>query len=412
MKNTKLLRLLVAFACALGLWIYVVSVVAPENDMTISGIPVTFSGEEMLRSNYGLMLSNVQPETVSVKFHGSRSDLKQLLNNRSEITAVIDVSRFTSVRDYSASYSISLPALVQNKAISSTDQSPKTVKFTVSELSMQAVEVKGVFMGTVAEGYAAGEPVFEADSIVVSGLSDAVSNVAYAQVILDGDNLSSDLISEASFTLVDASGHAVETKNLSTNIDVIGVQMPVYPIRTLPLRVNVLAGGGASLSDAEVDVTPETVKVYGDAALFESLQAITATDVNLQELYEDQTVTQKLILPHGIFAVDDSQTFTVSVHFNQGLAMETYRIERPIYENLAAGVDVADPSHAFSVTLRGSEESMGEVVQDQLVIYVDLSGMTRAGTYDAPIRIAGVPDGVGIVGETTVEVQLVAHNAS
>ena len=412
MKKTNLIRLLVAFACALSLWVYVVTVVAPENDMTISGIPVTFVGEETLRSNYELILTNVQPETVSVKFHGSRSDLKQLLNNRSEIYASIDVSKFTSVRDYSASYSIVLPASVQSRAISLTDQSPKTVKFSVSELASQAVEVKGVYLGTVADGYAVGDPIFEADSVLVSGLSEAVATVEYAQVVLEGDRISSDLSGEMTFTLVDSEGHAVESKDLSTNIETIGVRLPVYPIRTLPLRVNILAGGGASSEDVEVEVTPETVRVYGEAALFDDLMAITAADVDLSLLFDDRTYTQKLVLPHGIYAVTPDQTITVSVHFKEGLLTETYRVGRPVYENLSEGVDVVESSRAFSVTLRGTEEALREVNQEKLMIFADLSGITQPGTYEVPMRVVGIPDGVGAVGEMLLEVQLVTHSAS
>ena len=412
MKKDKLLQLLVAFACALSLWIYVVTVVAPENDMTISGIPVTFVGEESLRSNYGLMLTGVQPETVSVKFHGSRSDLKQLLNNRGEISASIDVSKFTSVRDYSASYSIVLPASVQNRAISLTDQSPKTVKFTVSEIATQAVEVKGVYLGTVADGYAVGDPIFDADSIVVSGLSEVVDRVEYAQVVLDGEKIAADLTGEMAFTLVDADGQAIESKDLSANIETIGVRLPVYPIRTLPLRVNVLAGGGASSEDVEVEVTPETVRIYGESSLFDDLTAITAADVDLSLLYEDRTYTQKLVLPHGIFAAVPNQTVTVSVHFKEGLLTETYRVGKPIYENLAPGIDVVEPTHSYSVTLRGAEEAMGEVDPDQLMIYADLSGISQAGTYEVPMRVVGVPVGVGVVGTMLIDVEVVAHSAA
>ena len=66
MQNKKWLSLLCAIVVSLGLWVYVVTVENPEGSITIYNIPVTFSGEDLLREDYDLLItvSNVAAGVV------------------------------------------------------------------------------------------------------------------------------------------------------------------------------------------------------------------------------------------------------------------------------------------------------------------------------------------------------------
>ena len=47
MKRSKLITMAISLLAAICLWAYVVTVVNPDGDTIISGIPVTFSGQEV-----------------------------------------------------------------------------------------------------------------------------------------------------------------------------------------------------------------------------------------------------------------------------------------------------------------------------------------------------------------------------
>ena len=51
MKRSKLITMAISLLAAICLWAYVVTVVNPDGDTIISGIPVTFSGQEVLRED-------------------------------------------------------------------------------------------------------------------------------------------------------------------------------------------------------------------------------------------------------------------------------------------------------------------------------------------------------------------------
>lgn len=106
------------------LWVYVMTVVNPDVDLTIGNIPVTFSGAEVLREDHGFVITGDYQEFVSVHFYGKNADLKTLDQHKDELKAVIDVSKVRSTKDYTMSYDITLPSAVSASSITKMDKSP------------------------------------------------------------------------------------------------------------------------------------------------------------------------------------------------------------------------------------------------------------------------------------------------
>ena len=46
--KSKVIRILLSLALALGIWLYVVTVIKPESEVTIQGIPIMLEGENTL----------------------------------------------------------------------------------------------------------------------------------------------------------------------------------------------------------------------------------------------------------------------------------------------------------------------------------------------------------------------------
>ena len=157
MKRSKLITMGISLLAAICLWAYVVTVVNPDGDTIISGIPVTFSGQEVLREDQGLIIKGDYDDMVSVHFYGKNTDLKKLEQYKDEITAVVDVSKVRSVKEYQLSYQLTLPNAVQASAVQVTDRNPSVITIQVEKLARREIEVRGDFSGVeIAEGYLAG----------------------------------------------------------------------------------------------------------------------------------------------------------------------------------------------------------------------------------------------------------------
>ena len=103
------------------LWFYAVTVVNPDDTITIGGISVQFEGTEALTSQ-GLMLSGGDSTKVSIKVSGRRSDLKEL--NNETVTAIADVTRIAASGSYQLSWSVVWPSTVATGDISETSRAP------------------------------------------------------------------------------------------------------------------------------------------------------------------------------------------------------------------------------------------------------------------------------------------------
>ena len=114
MKRSKLITMAISLLAAICLWAYVVTVVNPDGDTIISGIPVTFSGQEVLREDQQLVIKGDYTDMVSVHFYGKNTDLKKLEQYKDEISAVVDVSKVRSAKEYQLTYQLTLPNAVKS----------------------------------------------------------------------------------------------------------------------------------------------------------------------------------------------------------------------------------------------------------------------------------------------------------
>ena len=400
MQKSKLLDMAIAVVCAIALWLYVVTVVTPEDDLTINEIPVTFVGESELRSEYGLIISNRSDTTVTVKFHGSRAALRQLSNDRGNIVATLDVSGYTAEREYSATYNVTLPYSMQDNSVTVSDRSPRTIRFTVEKLQTKTIPVKGVFDGTTAEGFFADEPRFDQDMITVTGPADEVEPISYAQVVIGGDAVSETLEQREPFTLIDEAGEPVRSADLTTDSPDVGVTVRIFTTKEVPLTYTLLPGGGAEEEDAAVTLSPETVTLTGEAADLASVTEIGLGEIDLSDLKDGDTLTLPFTLPRKT-SYNGALTARATVTFNE-LQTVVIPMPEPEITGLAEGMGAVVQSELPEVTLRGRE--IGD--DPAVTAVIDLSPYSATGSYTVPVTVTPEDETLGAVGEYTVTVEL------
>lgn len=404
MQRRKILDIVIALLCAVLLWIYVVTVVTPEDDLTIYDIPVVFVGESELRSEYNLILSNQSATAVTVKFHGSRAALRQLREERDNITVTLDVTGYTTEREYSATYTVKLPSALQDNSITVTDRSPRTIQFTVEKRMTKTVPVKGVFDGTTAEGFAAGELRFDQDSITLTGPADEVERVSYAQVVVGGADVSETIDTRVSYTLIGADGEPIYSENITTDAADIGVQVPIQTEKTVPLTVTLVSGAGAAESNTTVTIEPQELTLSGEASVLAEIEAIDLGALELALIPDGTLVQLPISLPEGAQAQEAATVASVRVRYS-GLATQDVPVSEIAVTGLASGMSAVLEQTELTVTLRGESARMAQESEWDVSASVDLTEYLTAGSYTVPVTIR-TPDGVGAVGEYTVTVEL------
>ena len=185
MQKSKILAFLLALVVSIVLWFYAVTVVNPDDTITISGISVQFEGTEALTSQ-GLMLTGGDSTKVSIKVSGRRSDLKEL--NNETVTAIADVTRIAASGSYQLSWSVVWPSTVATGDISETSRAPSRISVTVSDIKENPeVPIELEYTGEPKTGYMIDKSnlTLGTQSISVRGPAEEVNKIARAVVRVD-----------------------------------------------------------------------------------------------------------------------------------------------------------------------------------------------------------------------------------
>ena len=86
--DSKYFYMFISLALSIGLWMYITSIEEIVQQNTYNGIPVVFVGEDSIRQNRGLIISEVDTTSVRVKITGNSRALSKF--NAGDLQAVIE----------------------------------------------------------------------------------------------------------------------------------------------------------------------------------------------------------------------------------------------------------------------------------------------------------------------------------
>ena len=404
MKKNKILSILLSLLIAFGLWIYVVSTVTTDDSQWVNNIPVTFINEDGLFSDRNLTLKEGRDATVNLKFYGSRQALSKL--NNTNVTVCVDLSQVTAPGEWNLVYETQLPETVNENDISIESRSKATIHIEVDKLETKSVEVRAVFNGDVAENYVP-EPIkLEYETIDISGPKELVAKVSYALVTLERTNLTKSVSDLLAYTLMDSEDNPVESDEIKCPVDKIGVEMPVYMVKEVPLMLDLIDGGGASKDHAVVTYDPQSVTIKGDPEALEGLNSITLGSIALSDVQTSVTKEFNVVIPDGMTNLT-GETASVKVEL-KNLKTKTFQVTNIELTNRPADYSVTIGTKSLQVQVRGYESEINELVSSNIRAVADLSVVgTAKGQYLVPVEI--YVDGfsnVGAMGDYSVLVTI------
>lgn len=409
MHNRKWLSMLLALLVSFGMWVYVVTVENPEDSRTLSNVPVVFTGEDLLREDYELLITqdNV-PSGVSLTFYGKLSDLNKLTENKSEISVNIDVSNIRNAREYPFTYDIydiNLPAAVSAQNLSLVDREPNNVILTVEKLEKKSIQVKVLTEVDIVPGYTADRLVQNYTEIEIVGPKDAVDQVQYAQAVLKRENVDQTINSVLTYQLIDNNGEAIENSEITSDVTEIEVTLPILMYKDVPLEAPVIDGGGATSDDAVISIEPSTVRLSADPTVLESIQSIKLSAIDLSSLMTNsEEVTRVITIPEGCSSLSGEQEATVKVQI-RNKAIRQMRISKNDfqYTGVPNTLHVESRTSVLPITIRANEDDIDKIVEDNIRVVVDFSNINlteTAASMTVPVKIyIDGFSGAGVIGE-------------
>ncbi len=407
--DSKILYVVLSILISLSLWLWVTSRDENRESQGFS-IPVTFDGVDILEDR-GLMIVS-QNVTARVTVRATPMVLAKLSNTPPELKA--NVSNIGAEGVHTVNYTVNLPSGVsQNDVEIISGLSGSAVKVEVARALSREVEIRGEFQGTVAEGYLAGDKddfLFNPGTLTVSGRAELVNQVAYARVIVTGDDLTKTVEGECPFQLIGASGDPLDL-DVTCDVDTIYTSYRIRATAEIPLDVKLIEGGGLGIGDVRVRLDTDSIMVAGTREAVDGLVdlgSITLTTIDLATL-EDDVVEKggEMVLPiplddqlENLSGVTEVKA-TIRV-IKRGVETREFNVTRISTVNDPEGWTPTIITQELKVKIRGTPELLDQLSEENIWATADLRDVNQTAgqsTVSASVYFnsAGSVTEVGVV---------------
>lgn len=405
-RNSKVFWAIASLLASFLLWAYMTSTEETTIDRTFYNVPVVFQGAEELRSSRGLIITDASVETVTIHVSGSRGNIGNL--HASDLTAEVDVSSISQPREMEVSYTIAWPGSVDQSDVSIISKSPETIAFSVVRESAKTVEVKGVFTGSVADGYTADPILVEPSTITLYGPEDELKNVDSACVYVNRENVDMTLgPMKSSYVLLDQNGDEVPMQEIISDHNTVTVTLPVLMKKELPLTVNLIEGAGATADNCVVTVEPKSIEVAGDTAVLEKMNQLVVSTIDLSDFASSYENTFTIPLDNALRNLTGTTEATVKITV-RGLETKKITTGNISVTGVKPGLRAELTTTMLEVTVRAETDVIDKITADNVRVVADLSdydATTGVITVTAKAYVDGY-EKAGAIGEYTVSVSL------
>ena len=405
--DSKLLWMILSLILSLAIWTYVVSTENSTVTTVFRGVPVEIVGDDILESSRNLIVTDVDTNSVRVEIRGPRRIVDAL--NSEDLTAQVDVSKLTRAAYASMKYKIVYPDGTETRYLTVTSYLPETVNFMVSNLNTISVPVRGVYEGKLAEGFTAESPVFDPQTVTITGPDAYLKDVSYAWVSFGtGKTAESSYTEEAPFTLMTADGEPVPTEYLSGTEETVSATLPILEMKEIPLAVSIVEGAGASSANTKISIMPDRIKLAGDSAILSGLNQIVLSTVDLTDFRSSFSETYPIQYDNTLVNISGATEAKVDIEI-VGLETASYNVRNISVVNAPEGVEVEIESESVEVVVRGTPEELEELNAENIRLVADLTDYKDArGSFmpQAKVYVDGFVD-VGAIGKYTISVNIV-----
>ena len=396
--RSKTFYIVVSCIASVILWMYVASYENTTQSVTLTGLEVKYIGGEDILQDRNLLVTDKDVQDVTLTLLVKRSLVSQLTKDSVHVS--VDLRDIRNSGEFDKVYTINYDNVDEEEVIV-TRRSPEYMKVKIEKLDVNPeVVVRGVFDGTVAEGYMRDPIIYSPETIEVSGPESVISRISYAKVVIDREELTRTVSGVVEFALVDSDGQTIESPDIKTSVSEIQYTIPIVKVKDVALTVNLLDGGGATENDAVVRIEPPTITVTGDAELLSSINQLQLGTIDLASFAQSTSETFAIVLPNGVnnLSGDKEATVTVSI---KGLETKHVITTNIHFINVSEGYRPRSITQYKEVLIRGPKEILDLIDGSNIRIVGDLADYGNAvGRYSVPttVEILGYRE-AGVIGD-------------
>ena len=397
MQKHKILSFLLALMVSIGMWVYAVTVVNPDDTKTITDVKVSFIGTAELAGRK-LMLTGGEQQRITVEISGRRSDLKEL--NSTSLEVVADLKNIDAAGEYELSWILDPPSTVASGDISVVSSSASRIQVAVSErMEKPEVPVKVRNQVTPAQGFLCDPVILSAETVSISGPAQEVSRIARAIVSVSEENASETVMQDVSCRFVDQDGNEVAlSEYVTVSQPEIRVTVPVLPYKQVALKYELIPGGGATADDTNVTISPEYIIVTGTQdALAAQPDEIVIKTFDLAQIAESKSWSVTPELAPGVTNRASSPSVRISLEF-VGLTTKRFTIRCSDIIRVDTLESRAFAEQNVMITVRGRTDLLNALNYGDILVTADMEKDYDPNTMTVTLNIEISNGAVGVIG--------------
>lgn len=399
--------ILLSVILAIAFWTYVRITVDPDGTSAIHNVRVELTGTNVLASQ-GLTIADISPKVVELQVEAPTSVRTELMRYASGLYVQVDVSRCVEGENTVSIRGRAVwPDNFNEDSVSSYSLEPSTVTVMVEKLYSKTFPVEFQLSGRVAQGYQMGIPAIEPESVTISGPVEQVNQVDSVAAILEDSELDERFAGDLPLTPLDKDGKPLSGLEIALSAETAYVVVPVVIVREIPLTVDLIPGGGASVEDAlKPEISPASITVSGAEADLVGLEEISLGSIKLSDVVTTNTFTFPIDLDPSLTNESGIVSAQVTVTV-EGLDTKIFEVTNIRVINKPEGYNVDVVTQSVMVAVRGPAEELEKIDASQLQVVADLSKVTTLGgsRVTAQVYLNGTST-VGVIGEYTVAVNI------
>jgi len=383
----RIFYVLFAVILAVALWIYVE---ITENEVQIadvSNIAIEFINNDFLRDR-GFFITTWTPQTLTIRFEAPRGEMARL-RAAGALVAEVDVAGITTTGTHQLVYRLIYPSNVNTNVVTELGPSITRITLTVDMLLERQIQVEADYKGGLAsDSLLAGTTMFDPRFITVRGPERVVSRIRHIEVPILRENLSTTLIEDFEFIVIDDAGEILDEELralLEFSHETVRVTVPITEVKDVPLLVILHHGASTSEQNTTWRVTPETIRISGDPVAIGNFNNIVLQTIDMTNFGLSFTDQFPIIVPNHL--TNESGEIIAQVYVEViGLEI-AFRITSNLQvTGVPAGHLAEIQTQSLDVRIRGQSDDLALVTPFNLRVVADLSDR-NPGQQRVPARV-------------------------
>lgn len=388
LSKNKLNVKLISLVMAIFLWSYVMGVVNPEKHIDYRGIEVQFTGTDYIQREGLSVLSPKNPKT-NVRVEGTISDLSSISSSSNTILAEANLS---GVRPGENIVNVSVTIKENTGRIRIVDVEPSQIVVNIDEIVTENLEVTVSPLGDLPEGYTLGNVKVVDNYVRVTAPKSTIGQIEKVVAFPVITDKTDTFMINSPIVFLDKNDN--EIQNLTVSSEFADIEIPIYKLKSVPIRPNIVGTIGTDEKITNIKVAPESVVIRGSTEVVDKIAHIDTEQINLQDLVGSQTFDVDLNLPEGISLHDSNLEVKLEYEYINNIQKTITVTKDNFYinnKNSNLEYTINSEFDAIDIILYGESSILEDLTSENVKVYIDVKGLSP-GEYALETNIESIDD--------------------